>query len=202
MVIRPASDESVLVTFGDRIDLATHGPVAALTRAFLAAAIPGIRNLHPAYCSVLIEFDSLALDHAAVERLARELINQPQAPAAEPRTIEIPVAYDGPDLDDVARHCNLTPERVAELHCSVTYTVYFLGFVPGFAYLGDLPEALATPRLQTPRKTVPAGSVAIGARQTAVYPLSTPGGWRLIGRTPLDMTALLRISERVRFRPL
>lgn len=202
VLIQPASDQSLLVTLGDAIGLAVHSRVAALTRAFQAAAIPGIRNLHPAYCSLLIEFDSLTLDHAFVEDRVRTFLEHSPEHEFVPRTIDIPVTYDGPDLDDVARHCQLSPAAVIELHSSVIYTVYFLGFVPGFAYLGDLPEQLATPRLQTPRKHVPAGSVAIGGRQTAVYPIASPGGWRIIGRTVIDVSGLLEISDRVCFHPV
>jgi KipI family sensor histidine kinase inhibitor len=201
MLVQPASDQSLLVTFGNRISIPVHRRVAALMRALQAAAIPGIRNLHPAYCSLLIEFDSLILDHDSVEAQVRTLIDRSHEPAPPSRTIDIPVTYDGPDLEDVARHCNLTTDDVIEMHSSVLYTVYFLGFVPGFAYLGDLPEALVTPRLKTPRKHVPAGSVAIGGRQTAIYPLATPGGWRLIGRTSLNLSDLLQITDQVRFIP-
>ena len=123
--------------------------------------------------------------------------------------VEIPVSYDGPDLNDVATLHNMTPEQVIELHSSATYIVYFVGFVPGFAYLGGLPGELATPRLQTPRKRVPKGSVAIGGTHTGVYPFETPGGWRLIGKTPVEIfdpesaeLSRLLIGDQVRFTPL
>jgi inhibitor of KinA len=123
--------------------------------------------------------------------------------------VEIPVCYGGeygPDLEEVAELHGMTVERAIELHVSATYTVYFLGFVPGFAYLGELPKELATPRLPTPRKIVPPGSVGIASNQTGVYPVATPGGWRLLGRTPAVMfqperseMSLLSIGDRVRF---
>jgi KipI family sensor histidine kinase inhibitor len=204
LTFQPASDQALLVTLGEAISLPVHSRVAALTRALQTTPIAGIRNLHPAYCSLLIEFDSLILDHETVEAQVRSLTAH-ASPTPEPRTIDIPVTYDGPDLADVARHCHLSPAAVIEIHSSAVYTVYFLGFVPGFAYLGDLPEPLATPRLKTPRKHVPAGSVAIGGRQTAVYPMTTPGGWRLIGRTELPLfngaQSVLQIGDQVRFRP-
>lgn len=203
--VEPASDQSLLVTLGDHISLPVHRRIAALTRAFQHAAVPGIRNLHPAYCSLLIVFDSLILDHAAIEAQVHTFLDRSDThPDPPPRTIEIPVTYDGPDLPDVAAHCNLTPDAVIALHSSVIYTVYFLGFVPGFAYLGDLPEALTTPRLQSPRKSVPTGSVAISSSQTGIYPMSTPGGWRLIGRTETPLftdRSLLEIGDQVRFLP-
>jgi inhibitor of KinA len=130
----------------------------------------------------------------------------------EPREVEIPVCYGGdfgPDLREVAASRGLSPEQVIELHTSTSYLVYFLGFVPGFAYLGELPEALVTPRLGSPRKKVPAGSVGIAGNQTGVYPFETPGGWRLLGRTPLAMfradrehLSVLSIGDRVRFVPI
>src|SRR4029077_12970136 len=115
----------------------------------------------------------------------------------------------GPDLDDVAQAHGLKPAEVIQLHASRTYHAYFLGFAPGFAYLGELPEEIATPRLESPRKKVPAGSVAIAGRQTAVSPFATPGGWRLIGRTPLPVfrsdrkpMELVSVGDQVRFRPV
>jgi inhibitor of KinA len=130
----------------------------------------------------------------------------------EPREVEIPVCYGGEfgaDLSDVAAMHGMTAAQVIELHASSDYLVYFLGFVPGFAYLGELPEALVTPRLATPRPRVPPGSVGIAGNQTGVYPFATPGGWRLLGRTPAAMfrsdregLSLLSIGDRVRFTPI
>jgi len=134
-----------------------------------------------------------------------------QVAEGEPRTVKIPVSYggqDGPDLEDVARHCGLSAARVIDLHTAPLYLVYFLGFSPGFPYLGGLPGELATPRLATPRKRVPAGSVAIGGSQTGIYPMESPGGWRIIGRTSMllfnaeaEPPALLRAGDCVRFLP-
>jgi KipI family sensor histidine kinase inhibitor len=209
--IRPASDRSLLVSFGDEISLDAHRQVLRLVRAF--EALPaGILNLHPAYASVLIDFDPRRRTHDAVEALVRQrfAVSEEQF-ANDPRTVEIPVCYGGafgPDLEEVARHTGLTPARVVELHSSAQYLVYFLGFSPGFPYLGGLPPELATPRLAAPRKVVPAGSVAIGGSQTGVYTVDSPGGWRIIGRTALRLfdpaatpPALLRIGDTVRFVP-
>jgi inhibitor of KinA len=128
---------------------------------------------------------------------------------AEPRVVVIPVRYDGPDLNDIAALHQMTPERVVELHSSANYLVYFIGFVPGFAYLGGLPPELATPRLESPRKRVPKGSVAIGGSHTGVYPFETPGGWRLIGKTALEIfdpgteeLSRLAIGDMVKFVPV
>jgi KipI family sensor histidine kinase inhibitor len=220
--IRLASDRSLLVSFGEEISLDLHRRTARLTRRLLGA--PGILNLHPAYASVLVEFDPRLRSHAGIEALvraeceldagggdARALAGE-AARAGKERLVEIPVRYGGefgPDLADVARHAGLPPERVVEMHASASYLVYFLGFSPGFPYLGGLPPELATPRLPAPRKLAPAGSVAIGGSQAGIYPLDSPGGWRIIGRTPLTLfdphasvPALLAMGDRVRFVPI
>ena len=209
----PASDQSTLVSFGDEISLETHHRVVKLLRSLQEQQTDGIRNLHPAYCSLLIRFDPLRLDHDAVGELVHACLDR-LGPVAlpEPRTIEIPVCYGGefgPDLLDVANLHGLSPEGVIEMQTSGTYTVFFLGFVPGFAYLGGLPDRLATPRLKSPRKQVPRGSLGIAGNQTGIYPFSTPGGWRLLGRTPLEIfrpdranMSLLSIGDRVRFVPI
>ena len=209
----PASDHSLLVSFGEQIILKAHHDVARLLRLLQSDPIPGVRNFHPAYCSLLITFDLLRHSHGSLETLLRGYLDRmDKLELPEPRLVEIPVCYDpefGPDLSDVAASHQTTPENVIELLSAHEYLVYFLGFVPGFAYLGELPEALATPRLATPRRSVPPGSVGIAGRQTGVYPFATPGGWRLLGRTPLAMFRrdrepmnLLAIGDRVRFMPI
>ena len=211
MEIRPTSDRSLLISFGSAISLETHRQVVRLVRAFEVLP-PGILNLHPAYASVLIDFDPRRRRYSDVEALVRErMAAAAELAVSDARTIEIPVCYGGafgPDLEDVARHTGLTAGRVVELHASAQYLVYFLGFSPGFPYLGGLPTELATPRLSAPRKVVPAGSVAIGGSQTGVYPVDSPGGWRIIGRTTLRLfdaattpPALLRTGDTVRFVP-
>lgn len=210
---QPASDQSLLVYFGQQITLPAHQSVRRLLRLLESQPVAGIRDLHPAYCSLLITFDILKLRHDELEEILRSYLNRlDDVILPEPRQLEIPVCYDGefgPDLNDVASTHGLTPAQVIELHASVAYTVYFLGFAPGFAYLGELPEALATPRLPAPRRRVPPGSVGIAGSQTGVYPVATPGGWRLLGRTPLAMfrpdreaMSLLSIGDRVRFTPI
>lgn len=208
-----ASDQSLLVYFGDEITPEAHAGVVKLLLLLESNPVAGIRNLHPAYCSLLVKFDPLLLSHAEVETVLISFLGRlDDVRLPQPREVQIPVCYGGalgPDLDDVAGMHGMTPEQVVEMHSSATYLVYFLGFVPGFAYLGGLPDALATPRLPSPRKKVPAGSVGIAGNQTGVYPFSTPGGWRLIGRTPLaifqtdraDMS-LLSIGDQVRFKPV
>ena len=205
-----ASDHSLLVRLGQEISLEHHRQVVRLLRLLQESAIPGVRDLSPAYSSILVRFNPLELTHAEVEARLRELwpkLESVELP--EPKRVEIPVSYGGdfgPDIEDVARHCGLSVEEVIALHSGAEYRVYFLGFSPGFAYLGGLAEALATPRLAKPRREVPAGSVGIAGQQTGVYPLATPGGWRLIGRTSLRLfeagrepMSLLEIGDLVRF---
>ncbi len=213
MRYRAASDRSLLVSFGpeipEEISDANRGLVDSLTRKLVAARPPGILNVHPAYASLLVVFDPLTLDHRGVERLCE---STEEIPAPEQRTVEIPVHYGdeyGPDLADVARHTRLTREEVVRIHAGADYVVHFLGFSPGFPYLGGLPDSIATPRLSSPRTRVPAGSVAIGGGQTGVYPSASPGGWRIIGWTPLrlfdaaaDPPALLSMGSRIRFQAL
>ncbi|MGA2811548.1 MAG: allophanate hydrolase subunit 1 [Candidatus Acidiferrum sp.] len=229
----PASDQSLMVYFGERITLAAHERVVRFLRLLLRRPIDGVRNLHPAYCSVLVKFDALRWTHSELEVKLRESLSRLESVSvAAPREVTIPVCYEAefaPDLPDVCSLLGLTSAQVIERHCSLTYLVYFLGFLPGFAYLGPLeggcdlrpekaaegnpappaqevlPAALNVPRLATPRRNVPAGSVGIAGGQTGVYPFATPGGWRLIGRTPMKMfreengTSALSIGDHVRF---
>lgn len=209
----PASDQSLLIYFGQAITPAAHLQVIKLLRLLESEPVGGIRNLHPAYCSMLVTFDGLKLQHHELEAILSSYIDRlEKVHLPEPRRIEIPVCYGGeygPDLEDVAATRGLSAASVIDLHASADYVVYFLGFVPGFAYLGGLPEELSTPRLITPRARVPRGSVGIAGRQAGVYPLSTPGGWRLLGRTPIsvfrpeqDEMSLLSIGDHVKFIPV
>jgi KipI family sensor histidine kinase inhibitor len=201
-----ASDQCVLVRLGDEISLDTHQRVRRLLYLLESWPVDHVRNLHPAYCSLVVKFDAFRTDHETVEReLCARIEHMDGVVLPPPRLIEIPVHYDGPDLAEVAGLHGLTSSQVIELHSGATYTVYFLGFAPGFAYLAGLPDQLATPRLPSPRKRVEAGSVAIAGNQSAVYPFSTPGGWRLIGRTSTAMfttSSLLQLGDQVRFRPV
>lgn len=208
-----ASDQSLLVYFGQQITLDAHQSVMRLLRLLELKPVAGIRNLHPAYCSLLVKFDALKLRHDELEAILRSYLNRLEdVRLPEPRQVEIPVCYGGdcgPDLGDVCAMHGMAPAKAIELHSSAKYVVYFLGFTPGFAYLGGLPEALVTPRLAAPRRRVPPGSVGMAGNQTGVYPFATPGGWRLIGRTPIRMfqpdrndMSFLSIGDRVRFAPI
>lgn len=191
MKMIPASDSSLLAVFGDVISIDGQQRVLGLFHALQSRQDPRIRNLHPAYASLLVDFDPLAMTHDEVATLIETLsTNGPSAATDNCEVVDIPVCYDtefGPDLGDVAEHNHISVADVVRLHSAATYYVCFLGFTAGFAYLGGLPEGLHTPRLSTPRRLVAGGSVGIAGSQTGIYPTETPGGWRLIGRTPLRM---------------
>jgi KipI family sensor histidine kinase inhibitor len=211
--IRHASDHTLLVGFGDAISPEIHDRVRRAFHVLSSASLPGVSNLHPGYASVLVTYDPLAVGGDELERSVCGCVERASAfELPEPRRVEIPVRYggvDGPDLAEVAAACGLDPEEVVREHAAGEYLVYFLGFSPGFPYLGGLPARIAAPRRATPRKRVSAGSVAIGGAQTGVYPLTSPGGWQLIGRTRLQLfdparvpAALLAAGDRVRFVPV
>ena len=208
-----ASDHSLLLVFGNGVSRDVHHNVLKLFKLLQAAPPAGLRNIHPAYNSVLISFDPIVVPPKEFELQVSSLLDQLNSiNLTSPGVVEIPVCYDrslAPDLEFVAGHTGLAVDDVIQLHASVEYLVYFIGFTPGFPYLGELPDRLATPRLATPRLLVPEGSVAIGGRQTGIYSLPSPGGWRIIGRTPLKLfrpresfPTLLEIGDRVRFRPV
>ncbi len=210
MKIIPASDASLLVEFGAVIAPEIQAQVLGLFHALRGRKDAHIRNLHPGYASLLVDFDPLAISHENIATLVESLVSAGFAETEEEsEVVEIPVCYDaefGPDLADVAAHTKLSVEEIVRLHAGATYRVCFLGFTGGFAYLGGMPEVLQTPRLATPRRAVAAGSVGIAGGQTGIYPTQTPGGWRLIGRTPLRMfdaraepPTRVRAGDAVRF---
>jgi inhibitor of KinA len=216
MELLPLGDSAVLIRVGDSIDEATHARVRAVCAALERAPVRGVIELVPAYAAVAVYYEPAALGDSAegpFARITRALAEQlSELEVAAPpagRLTEVPVRYGGeygPDLDDVARHAGMAPDEVVRAHAGAEYCVYMIGFAPGFPFLAGLPERLAVPRRDTPRLAVPAGSVAIGGRQTGIYPLSTPGGWHIIGRTSLrlfrpeaDPPTLLQLGDRVRF---
>lgn len=177
------------------------------------AKIPALRELTPAYATILLAFDPGELEPTAAACTVRGAIARSHdVPGPTPRTVEVPVCYDGslaPDLADVADRCSLTAAEVVALHCGAEYAVAFVGFSPGFPYLTGLPERLNVPRHDSPRPRVAAGSVAIAGDQAGIYPHATPGGWRILGRTPLRLfdsgaasPALLALGDRIRFTPI
>ena len=205
-----AGDAALIVKFAERVDPIINARAIGLAERLRAAAPAGVQDVVPTFRSVAVYFNPLLTDHSRlldeVRRLAAAGVAS-DAPSREP--IQIPVQYGGPfgsDLADVAKFANTTEEEVIRLHTAVTYRVFMLGFVPGFAYMGTVDRRIAAPRRQTPRKAVPAGSVGIAGPQTGIYPSAMPGGWQLIGRTaikPFDLSradaSLFKPGDTVRF---
>lgn len=208
-----AGDAALTVEFGERIDPKLHERVVAFARAVETLAFKGFVEVVPTYRSVTIYFDPVVTEAGLLAECLIPLAERtPPSALRRPRRLDIPVVYGGefgPDLPEVASAANLSPEEAIALHASVDYRVFMLGFSPGFPYLGPVPDKLAVPRLGTPRAKVPAGSVGIAGPQTGIYPIESPGGWRLIGRTPLRLydpsrpkPFLLEPGDRVRFIPI
>ena len=210
--IAPLGDCALQITLGAQICDATNAKVHALARRIRAAALPGLRDLVPAYTTLTLHYDPQIWTHETLARALTPLLTKRDdatGASAPAREVCLPVCYGGeygPDLMAVAAHAGLPIETVIQHHTGALYRVYFLGFTPGFAYLGGLDPRLAMGRKATPRARVPAGSVGIAGAQTGVYPQATPGGWQIIGRTPLTLfdpgrspPCLLAPDDRVRF---
>lgn len=226
--IVPLGDSAAVVILGDSISLPIHHRVRALYRYLEHHPFTGLAELVPSFTSITVYYDGLAVLKAypgyirpggeyypfpvvaALLEMMLSLIDD--GPPPQPRTVRVPVYYGGeagPDLEFVAEHNGLLPQQVIDIHSSAEYLVYMLGFAPGFPYLGGLPSAISTPRRLSPRVVIPAGSVGIAGDQTGIYPLETPGGWQLIGRTPLSLfkpeavpPTLLQAGDTVRFYPI
>ncbi len=214
----PMGDRALVIEFGERLDPELSARIAAAAQHLRASPPPGVLDIVPAYTTLALHYDPAVIGagttpyEALIEQIEAWLHAQADSDLLPGRLVEIPVCYGGSlgeDLEEIARRHGLTPEEVVTIHCAKDYRVYLLGFVPGFAYLGDLDSRIATPRRDAPRPQVPAGSVAIGGDQTGVYPLETPGGWHLIGRTPVKMftpeaepPCLLGAGDTVRFVPI
>ena len=220
MKIAPLGDSAVVVALGETLDAATAAAVQALVAALEVKPLPGLIECVPANASVTVYYDPARVPsrdgQPPHERLRRWIEDRAAAagrsePAAG-RLVMVPVCYGGewgPDLETIGRAHGLSADEVVSVHSGAEYFVSAVGFTPGFPYLGGLPERLHTPRRETPRTRVPAGSVAIGGAQTGIYPFETPGGWNLIGRTPWRLfnpharpPTLLQVGDRVRFRPI
>ena len=214
----PMGDQALIVEFGDRVDAALSGEIAAVAQRLRESHAVGVLDVVPAYTTLALHYDPAALGagtppyEALVEIIDAWLKTQTAATPPPGDLIDIPVCYGGAfgeDLEALAQTRNLSVEEVIAIHSGATYHVHMLGFVPGFAYLGGLDARLATPRRDTPRPRVPAGSVAIAGEQTGIYPMDIPGGWQIIGRTPLQLfkpdampPCLLNAGDTVRFLPI
>lgn len=212
-LIEPLGCEALIIRFGRRIEPQITPRIRVLSERIAALHIHGLLDQVPAYTTLTLHFDLRRTSYQALRAQIKPLLNK--LADVEPmsgRQVIIPVCYHpelGPDLERVARYHRISVDAVIKRHARQTYQVYAIGFAPGFAYLGEVTDDLATPRLETPRTAVPAGSVAIADRQTAVYPVDTPGGWNIIGRTAMPMfdrnqpgLCPLKIGDEVQFRPI
>jgi KipI family sensor histidine kinase inhibitor len=211
--IVPAGDSAIVVELEERIDPVVNARAIRLADQVHAAAIPGVRDVVPTYRSVAVFFDPIRTDYQRLVAWLEREAEQPGSAQVEERTpISVPVCYGGelgPDLAAVAAFASMSPDEVVAAHASAVYRVFMLGFVPGFAYMGVLDVRIAMPRRATPRVRVPCGAVGIAGAQTGIYPAETPGGWQLIGRTPVKpfdaarpAPFLFKPGDAVRFVPI
>ncbi|MFA9422704.1 MAG: 5-oxoprolinase subunit PxpB [Sedimentibacter sp.] len=206
----PSGDKAVVMEFGNEISKQINSKIRDVVRSMEQLKIQGIEELLPTYRSIMIMYDPLKIEYEKLiqelEKLSKKTVDDK---TEKIRIVEIPTLYGnefGPDIDFVARHNGITVEEVIKIHTETDYLVYMLGFTPGFAYLGGMNEKIATPRLSSPRMKIPAGSVGIAGSQTGMYPTETPGGWQLIGQTPLklydptkELSVLLSVGDYVRY---
>ena len=208
--IVPAGESVLIIEFEERIDPLVNATTIACAQSIQAAAVAGVRDVVPTYRSVAVYFDPLRTDtDALLERITHEAETAGPGALVAGEPLRIPVCYGGdlgPDLPQVAAFAKLSADEVVQRHASATYRVFMLGFVPGFAYLGMVDPEIAMPRRATPRVRVPAGSVGIAGVQTGIYPAETPGGWQLIGQTPMrpfdprrDDPFLMKAGDAVQF---
>lgn len=211
--ILTAGDSSLLIEFGKIISPDINRKIAATVQLIKAQQTPGVVDIIPAFCSLLINYDPRVISYEEIrDRMQTILKIDVKADAARKKIYEIPVCYGGefgPDLDNIAQHAGLSPEEVIQIHSSRDYLIYMLGFLPGFCYLGGLDERIHTPRLANPRLKISAGSVGIGGSQTGIYPLDSPGGWQLMGMTPVktydpqrEVPILVEAGDYIRFIPI
>jgi len=207
-----AGDRALVVEFGDRIDRALSNEVLRLDASVRSSRLPGLVETVPTFRSLMVHYDPVATTFADLERAITSLLDRQPGPRAAATLWRVPVCYENsfaPDLGEVANRTGLAPSEVVARHSSTSYHVYMLGFLPGFPYLGDLPRELELPRRADPRLRVPAGSVSIATTLTAIYPYESPGGWHLIGATPVRLfdparsrPALLKPGDEVQFQPI
>ena len=211
--ILTAGDSSLLVQFGDEIKPEINRKIAATVQLMREQHIEGVLDVIPAFCSLLVNYDPRVASYNEIKtRITNLLKIETTAGAERKRIFEIPVCYGGkygPDMAFIAEHAGMTEAEVIRLHSSRDYLIYMLGFLPGFCYLGGLDERLHTPRLASPRLKIEAGSVGIGGSQTGIYPMDSPGGWQLMGMTPVKtydperkMPILVEAGDYIRFVPV
>lgn len=207
-----SGDSNFVVELGDRIDVPTNRKVHNLAQWIGQQKMPGVLELIPTYRSLLVSFDPNVTNLETIQEVVLQSDGEYDSPSSPSAVVMIPTLYGGdygPDIDYVAKNSGMTLDQVIEIHSGTDYMVYMMGFSPGFPYLGGLDSRLATGRLDSPRSSIPAGSVGIADDQTGVYPIASPGGWQLIGRTPVvlfapetDPPAVINAGDFVRFVPL
>ncbi len=208
-----AGDSSLLIEFGNEINEEINRKITTIVQLMRDQQIEGVVDVIPAFCSLLINYDPRIVSFEKMQRRMHALVKMDlKGGAGRKRIFEIPVCYGGeygPDIGTIASHGGLTEKEVIEIHSSRDYLIYMLGFLPGFCYLGGLDERIHTPRLANPRVKINAGSVGIGGSQTGIYPLDSPGGWQLMGMTPVktydpsrEVPILLEAGDYIRFVPV
>ncbi len=208
--IRIMGDRAVLVELGEGIHPKINQKVRALYTGLATLGINGIKDLVPSYRSLMVVFNPRVIALDSLKSQLNETWNSlDDTKQPDPRIVEIPVVYGdqyGPDLEWIADYHNITPQEAIRIHTRPVYQVYLIGFMPGYPYLGEVPDEIVTPRRKTPRTHVPAGSVGIAQRQTGIYPVASPGGWQIIGRTPVQLfdpqaqpPCFIEMGDRVKF---
>lgn len=211
--ILTAGDSSLLIEFGDEISTQINQKITATVQLMKEQHIEGVVDIIPAFCSLLINYDPRVVSFEELEARMKNLVKVDiKAEAGKKKIFEIPVCYGGeygPDIENIAQHAGLSVDEVIKIHSSRDYLIYMLGFLPGFTYLGGLDERIHTPRLANPRVKINAGSVGIGGSQTGIYPLDSPGGWQLMGMTPVktydpdrEVPILVEAGDYIRFVPV
>lgn len=211
--IVPHGDASMLVEWGAVIDPKINQKITGLVSLFKDQKIEGVIDFIPAFSSLLINYDPRIITFQRLKKITEDLLTiEISNNQLKKRIFEIPVCYGGeygPDIEFIANNAQLTKEELIQIHSGTDYLIYMLGFLPGFSYLGGLDERIHTPRLNNPRKAIPAGSVGIGGSQTGIYPLESPGGWQLLGRTPIktydperEEPILFEAGDYIRFVPV
>jgi KipI family sensor histidine kinase inhibitor len=206
-------DRALLVELGDEISPSVNQMVRQLFAGLDQRALKGLVELVPSYRSLMVIYDPIKISLTDIQhQISETFLHLDASRLPAPKTLEIPVVYGdpyGPDLTWVAEYHNISPQEVIRLHTLPTYRVYMIGFTPGYPYLGEVPDALSTPRRETPRTLVPRGSVGIAQKQTGIYPVESPGGWQIIGRTPMSLfnpqnlpPSRLEMGDRVQFYPI